>query len=469
MSTSAETLARTNVETRSPTARIASIVAGVTSSSLDAQAIAAAKVFISDGIAVAVAGSTEDAPRIVAAHVKDAGCREDASVWSFGFRTSPALAAYANAVSMHVLDFEPMSSPPTHAVSPTLPVALALGEVRKASGREIVTACAKGFEMQGRVLLASSHERGSLPFHTPGVVGVMGSAVAASHLLGLEPVQIQHALGIAASRCAGLSANTGSMVKCTHCGNVAQAGLEAAMLAKRGFIANPGIFEAKAGYVETFFPKHFDYEALFQFARPFRFVDPGMAIKFYPSKYPTHFGIAAAIAVRKRVIDTRAIARIHIDIPDITDADRPKPRSGLEGKFSFQYTVTAALLDGRVGIETFTDERRFAADMVELLDKIELTRDSTRSRDTRNMRVAVTVMMRDGTTFSETCERPPGSWGAPIDHESHRAKVRSCLAVRLSEAQTATALELLDKLDELAPEDVARLMTLLRGPERATL
>ena len=67
--------------------------------------------------------------------------------------------------------------------------------------------------MQGRVLLASSHERGALPFHTPGVVGVMGSAVAASHLLGLEPKQIQHALGIAASRCGGLSANTGSMVK----------------------------------------------------------------------------------------------------------------------------------------------------------------------------------------------------------------------------------------------------------------
>src|SRR3954469_11520449 len=119
---------------------------------------------------------------------------------------------------MHVRALGPMSSPPTHAVSPTLPVALALGEMLKATGREIVTACAKGFEMQGRVLLASSHDRGSLPFHTPGVVGVMGSAVAASHLLKLEASQLQNTLGMAASRCAGLPANTGSMVKCTHCG-----------------------------------------------------------------------------------------------------------------------------------------------------------------------------------------------------------------------------------------------------------
>jgi aconitate decarboxylase len=452
----------------SPTARIAAIVAGVTAGSLDAQALAAAKLLIADGIAVAVAGSVEEAPRIVAAHVQDMGCSEQASVWSFGFKTTPTQAAYANAVSMHVLDFEPMSSPPTHAVSPTLPVALALGEMLGASGREIVAACAKGFEMQGRVLLASSHERGALPFHTPGVVGVMGSAIAASHLLALEPPQIQHALGIAASRCAGLSANTGSMVKCTHCGNVASAGLEAALLAKRGFAANPAIFEAKTGYVETFFPQHFDFEALYAFGRPFRFVEPGMAIKFYPSKYPTHFGIAAATALHKRIGDPAAIDRVHIDIPEIADADRPNPRSGLEGKFSFQYTVAAALLDGRVGIETFTDDRRFRADMVQLLDRIALTRDPTRSRDTRNMRVEVTVVVRDGTTLKEVCARPPGSWGTPIDGDSHRAKVRSCLGVRLSPADATNVIELLDRLDELRSDDVQRLMTLLRGPARAS-
>jgi len=453
-------------QSESPTAQIAAIVAGTMSSSLDEQAIAAAKLLIADGIAVAVAGSVEDAPKIIAAHVKNMECSEEASVWSFGFKTSPIQAAYANAVSMHVLDFEPMSSPPTHAVSPTLPVALALGEMLKASGREIVTACAKGFEMQGRVLLASSHERGALPFHTPGIVGVMGSAVAAAHLLGLGPMQVQHALGIAASRCAGLSANTGSMVKCTHCGNVASAGLEAGLLAKRGFIANPDIFEAKSGYVETFFPKHFDYDALFQFGRPYRFVDPGMAIKFYPSKYPTHFGIAAATALRKRISDPRDIARVHIDIPEITDADRPKPRSGLEGKFSFQYTVAAGLLDGRVGIDTFTDDRRFRVDMTQLLDKIELTRDPTRPRDTRNMRVEVTVTTRDGTTYKEVCARPPGAWGSPIDQESHHAKVSSCLAVRLSDTDVAFVLDLLGRLEHLGADDVQRVMALLRGPAR---
>ena len=448
-------------EGRSPTAQIAARVCGVTFETLDDKTVAAVKLLIADGIAVAVAGSTEAAPRLVAEHIRGMGCREEASVWGFGFKTAPVHAAYANAVSMHVLDFEPMSSPPTHAVSPTLPVALALVEAMRATGRDIVAACAKGFEMQGRVLLASAHDRGSLPFHTPGVVGVMGSTVAASHLLQLDPAQLRNALGMAASRCGGLPANTGSMVKCTHCGNAAAAGLEAALLSRRGFVANPGIFEAPHGYVATFFPKHFDYDALLEFGRPYRFVDPGMAIKFYPSKYPTHFGIAAGMELRKAVGNASDIARVLIDAPDIEDADRPRPRSGLEGKFSFQYTVAAALLDGRVGVDSFTDERRFRTDMVQLLEKIRLVRDPGRSRDTRNMRVEVSVTLRDGTTHQQICSKPPGSWGEPIDLESHRAKVSNCLGVRLTRPNVALALDLLADLDQLSAKDTQQLLALL--------
>jgi aconitate decarboxylase len=62
------------------------------------------------------------------------GCREQASVWGFNFKTTAQHAAYLNAISMHVLDFEPMSNPPTHAVSPTVPAAFALGEMLKAEG-----------------------------------------------------------------------------------------------------------------------------------------------------------------------------------------------------------------------------------------------------------------------------------------------------------------------------------------------
>jgi len=459
------TKVQTDAKSAQATAKIAARICEVTYETLDKDVVATVKRLIIDGIAVAMAGSNEAPPALVADYVRDLGCTPRASVWGYGFKTSPAFAAYANAVSMHVLDFEPMSNPPTHAVSPTVPGALALAESTSASGRDIVTACAKGFEMQGRLLIAGNLERGSFLFHTPGVVGLMGSAVSASHLLGLNAAQLASALGIAASRCSGLSANTGSMVKCTHCGNAAMAGLEGALMAQRGFTSHPGILEAGDGYVETFFRNHFDYDVLLAYGKPHRCVDPGMAIKFYPSKYPTQFAITAALALRPSIADLSAIKQIRILTPEIEDADRPRPRSGLEGKFSFQYTVVTALLDGKVGMGSFTDELRFRPAIVELLEKTAVVRNPALSRDTRKLRVEVEITLKDGTVHNNVCTKPPGFWGEPVNADMHRAKIQDCLSVRLKEPQLGHTLELLDNLERLSAQEVGKLMGLLAGPE----
>jgi 2-methylcitrate dehydratase PrpD len=285
--------------------------------------------------------------------------------------------------------------------------------------------------------------------------------VTAAHLAKLDATQLAHALGIAASRASGVSANTGSMVKCTHCGNAAASGVDAALLAQRGFTANPGIFEARAGYVATFFNDSFDYAALFAFGRPYRSLDPGMAIKFYPSKYPTHYAIGAALELRRALGDASRIAALRLVTPEIDDADRPQPRSGLEGKFSFQYTAAIALIDGAVGIGSFTDERRFSPDVVALLGKISVRRDAAIPRDTRTMRVEIEAELTDGTRQRAACTRPPGAWGAPVDAEMHRRKLRDCLGVRLTASAVAAALDRLDNLERLTPREVGDLVALL--------
>ena len=90
-----------------------------------------------------------------------------------------------------------------------------------------------------------------------------------------------------------------------------------------------------------------------------------------------------------------------------------------------------------------------------------LTRDPSRSRDTRSMQVDVTVVMRDGTTHKEACTRPPGSWGAPIDPKQHRVKLMECLGARLSEAEATGVLERLDHLEQLSADEVKQLIGVL--------
>ncbi len=443
------------------TAELAAIVRGTTFDSLQPEDVRTAKRLIADGIAVAVAGSCEAAPRLFAGHVRELGGREQCPVWGFGFRTSPVSAAYANAVSMHVLDFEPMSSPSTHAVSPTVPVAFALALRDGLDGRALLTACAKGFEVQGRLLASVDHRRESSKFHAPGVVGPFGAAVVAGHLLDLDASRLNHALAIAASRSGALRANIGHGVKCTHCGNAAAAGLEAALLAARGLTANDDILGHGEGFIAAFFPKGIDRDMLLGYGRPFRFSDPGMAIKYYPSKYPTHFAISAALEARGAIADPRDIAEVNLLTPAMPDVDRPQPVSGLEGKFSFQYAAACALLDGKVGIGSFHDSRRFSADIVALLPKIRVSPDASLPTAFNRMQVSVEVTMRDGSVHRASCTRPPGFWGAPLDLERHRAKVADCLATRLDAARAVRVTQLLESLEKLPAEGVRELSQLL--------
>jgi aconitate decarboxylase len=424
--------------------------------------VAVAKRIILDGVAVAVAGAHEDGPRLAAEHVQELGGAPVSTVIGHGFKTSPVSAAYVNGIAMHVLDYEPMWSPPTHATSPTLPTVLALAERENTSGREVITAFVKACELQGRLRLASrQYEPGRLKYHPPGVVGVLGSAVAASHLLHLSAEQLRHALGLAASRAGGVMANVGTMTKATHCGWAAAAGLDAALLARRGFTANMDIFETPNGYADAFFGNDWDWTALLAFAQSYRMVDPGFAIKMFPSQYATHFGITAALELYRQAVQPEMIKAVQITTPVMPYVDRPWPRTGLDGKFSFQYTVAAALLDGAVTVQSFTDARRFRRDMEALLSVISLMQTDTIPGELEKMWVDVEIELINGQRLMARCRGPKGFWGLPsLPREEHFMKVRDCLSAGLSQAQVARCIELAEALDELEADEVRELMSI---------
>jgi aconitate decarboxylase len=450
------------------TASLCQTITRTTFETLPSRVIEVAKHIILDGLAVGVAGALEEGPRIVAAHVRSLGGTPTSSVIGHGFRTSPLLAAYVNGISMHVLDYEPMWSPPTHATSPTLPVVLALAETAQVTGREVITAFVKACELQGRLRLASrQYTPGELKYHPPGVVGVMGAVVAAAHLLALDHKQLQNALGIAASRAGGLMANVGTMTKATHCGWAAAAGLDAALLARGGFTANTEILEAPNGYADAFFGQECDYTVLLAFGQPYRMVEPGFAIKLFPSQYATHFGITAALELRKAVTEPQSIRSIRITTPVMPYVDRPFPRTGLEGKFSFQYTVAVALLDGAVTVRSFSDERRYRRDMTDLLPRITLTQSLDIPGQLERMWVEVTVELGSGERLTARCDGPKGFWGLPpLQRNEHLAKISDCLSTCLQPSEIERCIQLVDNLDTLEPEGVRELVA-IAGCERA--
>jgi 2-methylcitrate dehydratase PrpD len=465
----------TNTHT-SLTARVCERIVECAREPLDATLLPAARQLFLDGVAVAVAGARlEEAPGLLAAHFADpltgTGGGSAASLPGLNARLGTVQAALVNGASMHVLDFEPMWLPATHALSPALASVLALGEAMGCDGAKILTAMVLGIEMQGRLRQAAgaleSHE---LRFHPPGFVGPIGAAVAAGFLLDFDADQYANAIGIAGSRCGGLFINLGTMTKATHCAYAAALGLEAALLTRRGFSGCPTLFDpAPQSYAHAFFPRGFAAESLLDFGQTFRIVDPGYAIKIFPAKFSTHYAITAALMARPQIPTADSISMVRITAADVPSSDRPRPRTGLDGKFGLQYTAAAALLDGHVGLSSFTDERLARADMQALLGKIDvkLSRDIP-SIYTAGRYLDLEVTLMDGTVVHTRCERPRGSWGAaPITEAEHHAKARDCLATFLPQDAVVSCIARCDAIDILDPRGVRALLHLASTGEGA--
>jgi 2-methylcitrate dehydratase PrpD len=228
-------------------------------------------------------------------------------------------------------------------------------------------------------------------------------------------------------------------------------GLEAALLAEAGFTGDPETFESPLGYANTFYKGTFKPEEMLNYGRaPWRVVSPGYAIKMFPSQFGTHFAITAGLTLHDKIGDPDSIRSVTLTAPAMAYVDRPHPESGLSGKFSLQYTMASGLLDGKVGIHTFTEQRLHAPDMKELLPKITLVMDKSIPARFETMHVLLRVELQDGQILETRCDGPAGMWGQkPISAEAHGVKLRDCLATRLGPDAVERCISLAGSIDTL--------------------
>lgn len=438
----------------SETRTLAQFIADTNFADLPPPVVDAARIAILDGVANVVAGSVQELADIIGRYVRDAGGSPQSSVVGWGYKTNPPAAAFANGVFGHCLDYEIQGFPPTHGTSSCLPAALALAELHRVPGNRVITAYVLGWEMQGR-LRAASAPATRPGYHPPGLVGPLGGAAAAAKTMGLDADQTLMALGIAASRTGGLTANTGTMVKSTHPGNAARMGAESAILAEMGYTASDEVLESPVGYAAAIFGGEFNWDvAIGGLGASWRLVDPGFDIKRFPAQVYMQNAIEAALNLREQNgLDPDDVERVTIRRRGRGHSG-PVPRSGLDGKFSVEYCAAAALLDGHVGIDTFTDARRFSPDMEDMLGRIAVEPEGPESGAT-----LATTVLKDGRTVSAECSAFTGSARNPMSRDQLLAKARDCFRRGLSETDTEQALEMLENLESL--DDVGQLMGVL--------
>lgn len=343
--------------------QIAAKVVAIRYADLPREAVDLAKAAILDTVGVTLAGAGEDCARIVertlAEGAAPANSGGDCLIFGSGRRTGPLDAALINGTAAHALDFDDVSnSLGGHPSVPILPALFALAGLRDCTGAAFIAAYVAGFETETRIARGVHFHHYEKGWHPTATLGVFGAAAACSRLMGLSPAQTAQALAIAASHASGVKANFGTMTKPLHVGHTARSGLFAAMLAREGFTANNAALEHSQGFLMVYNGAgNFAAEAILKdWGEPYDIVRPGPAIKQYPCCGSTHPALDALLALRgEHAMPADKIARIDswTHPRRLAHTNRPDPKTGLDAKFSVQYCLARAALQGQIRLEDF--------------------------------------------------------------------------------------------------------------------
>ncbi|MEK7777191.1 MAG: MmgE/PrpD family protein, partial [Chloroflexota bacterium] len=361
-----------NIIRHTATETLARYVVATNYEDIPTEVLRLAKRQVLDTIGVGLAGSRQPHGAIMRRTVRSWGGRRQATVWASNLRCPAPSAALANGTFCHALDYDDTwQTLSVHPSGVLVPAVTAAGETHHASGRQFLTSLIVGYEVAGKLGMAV---RQGYPrhWHPTPVIGTMAATAAAAKLIGLQAQQLQMALGLAASMAGGLAAQGGTMTKPLHSGLAARNGVIAAHLAAEGFTANNSVLDDRRGYYEAFFGDSLDLEkALECLGQPYHLLSPGIGVKMYPSGWRLHHSFEATLAIVVQYdIKPEQVKGVEIGVPHEHYFNRGEILWGLAGKFSLQYHVAMAILDRRLTIDSFTDERALAPDAQALLHHI---------------------------------------------------------------------------------------------------
>ncbi len=326
-----------------------------------------------DWFAVALAGSREPLVRMLMAQAGEEGCTPAATVPGSRDRFSARQAALINGAMGHAIDYDDVNvAGHGHITAAVLPAALAMAEVRRKSGAQLLHAFVAGYEaavMVGRFVGREHYERG---FHGTATIGAYGAASAAALLMDLDAEACARALGIAGTQAAGFKAQFGTMCKPLHAGKSNENGLFGAQLANRGFTGRADILECAQGFADTQSPGG-DAAAALVPARAGAHIADNL-FKFSAACYGTHGAIAAVRRLRaEHGLAAEQIRRVELRVEPGADrmCNIAAPATGLEAKFSLRFNAALALAgEDTASPASYTDALTRRADLCVLRDRV---------------------------------------------------------------------------------------------------
>lgn len=429
-----------------------------------------AKHALLDWFGVTIAGSREDLAPLL---LEEFGGKDGpVTLVALGARAKAHDAALINGTLSHALDYDDVNADMGgHPTAPVAAAALALGESLGKSGRDVLLAFIAGYEVEcqiGAMAGQSHYEKG---FHATGTFGTFGATAASARLMGLDAQQTAVALGIAASEAAGLKYNFGTMTKPLHVGRAAENGVTAALLAARGFTADPTVLDGQWGFFSVMGEGLTPEKTAQGFGKEYTIVNPGVSIKPYPSGILTHQSMDAMLAlVLKHDLRPEQVEHVGFHAGrNITEPIRyPVAVNHLQAKFSMPALLSMIVLCRRASHHEFSDAFVAGPAMQDLQKRTSVHVDpEIDARGYDRIRSRIEVLTKDGRTLVEWAdERYRGGPSNPISDADLEGKFRMCAEGALDTARQDELVAAIGKIDRL--ERGARLAELMTFTARSS-
>jgi 2-methylcitrate dehydratase PrpD len=324
----------------------------------------------------------------------------------------------------HVLDYDDLHLPSTtHISAVCVPVALAAGGDERAY--------LAGAGVMARLGTALGWRHYTAGWHATCTAGAPAAAVTAAVARGLDTDATARAIALAIPGAGGVQRAFGTAAKSLQVGFAAEAGVRAAALAAAGASAGLGALEQWMALVGG------DPGAV-QLGAPA--VPGGLAIKPFPCCYALQRPIAATIALEPLSADRVRRIVVRTPVASLAPLIHHSPQTGLEGKFSLEYGIAAALLDGTPGFDSFSDDSVRRPDAVRLMGTVEV--EATDGGDhllTGDVEIEI-----EGRRTSLAL--PPGAPDRPMTDLELRAKLEVCRAEELADLSWESATRVLREI-----------------------
>ena len=262
----------------------------------------------------------------------------------------------------------------THPTIPPLTSALVMAQTLGAVGGEtFMLAFLTGFEVECKISEWMSPQHYLRGMHSSATVGTFGAYGAAAKLLGLKGDKLRGGFGIAASFAAGIRCNFGTMTKPLHVGRAAENGVTAALLAERGFTADPDALDGPWGFYAVQGGGVSQEKIAQGFGKTWTIVDPGVSIKPYPCGVLTHPTIDLML---KLVTDNDVkpenieAVKVYAGTNILNPIRYPVAANHLQAKFSLPAALAMIALARKAGKREFSDEFVGSAAMQAMQRKI---------------------------------------------------------------------------------------------------